>query len=278
MSPESARPLRTATSIPGCQRSRSLASSGDERRANALRMPRTSSTRSGVVVPDGEVADRAVQRGGQRAAQVRLGPRLDLARPPAGADRQRAQLAEQHGLADPAQAGEHQAALGPPARDPLQHDLERVDLAVASGQLGRALTGSGSERVAHGIHASDGIGDSRRFRRSGYRRRWRVVDRGVSASLARAVESRIQCSSRCPIVVSAPLFEKFEKAVEETIWLAVRHGTGDRHRGIGLARAGGRPRGAAASATPAPVVTERPRWPSSARGWRRRRRPSGCAG
>jgi hypothetical protein len=35
MSPESARPERTATSMPGCQRSRSFAPSGDERRANA---------------------------------------------------------------------------------------------------------------------------------------------------------------------------------------------------------------------------------------------------
>jgi hypothetical protein len=121
----------------------------------------------GIVVAHREVADGPVQRGGQRAAQVRLGPGLDLARPPAGPDGHRAQLAEQHGLADPAQAGEHQAALRAAARDPLQHDLERVDLAVAPGQLGRALTCSGSERVPHGIHASDGIGDSRRNRRGG---------------------------------------------------------------------------------------------------------------
>ena len=106
----------------------------------------------GVGVPHGEVADRAVQRGRERAAEVGLRPGLDLARPPARADGHRAQLAEQHGLADAAQTGEHEAALGAAAGHALEHDLERVELAVAAGQLGRPLTRAGGEGVAHGVH------------------------------------------------------------------------------------------------------------------------------
>ena len=64
--------------------------------------------------------------------------------------------------------GEHQTAFRAAAGDPLQHDLERVDLAVPPGQLRWPLPGAGGERVAHRIHASDGIGESRRNRRSGY--------------------------------------------------------------------------------------------------------------
>ena len=126
----------------------------------------------GVVVPDGEVPDRPVQGCGQRAAQLGVRSGLDLACTPAGADRHRAQLAEQDGLPDAAQAGEHEAALGPAPRHPLEDDLERVHLAVPPGQLRRPLTSAGGERVAHRIHASDGIGESRRNRRSGYRGRW----------------------------------------------------------------------------------------------------------
>ena len=202
MSPESARPLRAATSMPGCQRSRSLAPSGGGALRERLEDAEHLVDAVAVVVPHGQVADRPVQRGGERAAQLGLRPRLDLARAPPGADGHRAQLAEQHRLADAAQAGEHEAALGPPARHPLEHDLERVDLAVATGQLGGPLTGAGGERVAHRIHASHGIGDSRRFRRSGYRTRWRVVDRAFLADLDHFLESlrrrdrRSRCRSR----------------------------------------------------------------------------------
>ena len=146
-----------------------------ERSANALRTPSTSSTRSGSRC---RRRARGSPGAGRRTSGRRsdcVGPGLDLAGAPAGADRHRAQRVEQHGLADAAQAGEHQAALGPAARDPLEDDLERVELAVAAGQLGRPLTGAGGVRVAHRIHASDGIGESRRNRRSGYRRRWRVA-------------------------------------------------------------------------------------------------------
>ena len=167
MSPESARPLRAARRCRAASGRAAWPRPGAERRANALSTPSTSSTRSGRAVPHGEVADRPVQRGGQRAAQVGLRPRLDLAGAPAGAHGHRPQLAEQHGLAHPAQSGEHQAALRSPAGDPLEHDLERVDLAVPPGQLRWPLAGAGGERVAHRIHASHGIGDSWPNRRTG---------------------------------------------------------------------------------------------------------------
>ena len=55
----------------------------------------------------------------------------------------RAQRVEQHRLADAAQPGEHDRALGPAAGDPLEHDVEGVELLVATGQLGRPLAGAG---------------------------------------------------------------------------------------------------------------------------------------
>ena len=121
----------------------------------------------GLGVAHGEVADRAVQRGGERAAEVGLRPRLDLARPPARADGHRAQLAEQHRLADAAQPGEHEAALGATAGHALEHDLERVELAVAACELGRSLPGAGGEGVAHGIHDRTVSGNLATDRRSG---------------------------------------------------------------------------------------------------------------
>ena len=108
-----------------------------------------------------------MQGGRQRAAQRLVGPGLDLAGAPQPADRLGAQRVEQHGLPDAAQAGEHQAALGPAAGDPLQDDLEDVQLAVAPGELGRPLTGAGRVRVAHRIHASHRIGLSSASARCG---------------------------------------------------------------------------------------------------------------
>jgi hypothetical protein len=109
-------------------------------------------------VADGEVAHGAVQRGRERAAQVGVRAGLDLARAPTGADGHRAQLAQKHRLADPAQPGQHEAALRTTARHPLEHHVERGQLLVAAGQLGRALTGAGSERVAHRVHAIEAYG------------------------------------------------------------------------------------------------------------------------
>ena len=99
-----------------------------------------------------------MQRAGQRAAQRLVGAGLELAGPPALADGLAAQRVEQHGLADPAQPGQHQRPLGPVPRDPLQHDVEGAQLLVAAGQLGRSLPGAGRVRVPDRVHGYDGMG------------------------------------------------------------------------------------------------------------------------
>jgi hypothetical protein len=55
---------------------------------------------------------------------------------------------EEHGLADPAQAGDQHALLRPAARSPGEQDAEGLDLLVATGQGRRAGSGAGRERVA----------------------------------------------------------------------------------------------------------------------------------
>ena len=67
----------------------------------------------------------------------------------------RPERVQQHGLAHPAQPGQHHAALRPAAGDPLQHHLELAELAVPPGEFGRPLPGAGRVRVPHRIHASD---------------------------------------------------------------------------------------------------------------------------
>ena len=99
-----------------------------------------------------ELADRLVQRAGQRPAQPLVGAGLELAGPPATPYGRRAEGVEQHGLADPPQPGEHQAALGTPAGDPLQHHVEGAQLLVTAGQLGRALPRAGGVRVPDRVH------------------------------------------------------------------------------------------------------------------------------
>src|SRR5690606_39464787 len=89
---------------------------------------------------------------GNRPARLVVRACLDLTRSPARPDRHRPQSAEQDGLAHAAQAGEHQAPFRTPARDAFEDDVEGVELAFAPCELGRALTGSGGERVPHGIH------------------------------------------------------------------------------------------------------------------------------
>jgi hypothetical protein len=91
-----------------------------------------------VGVAHGEVADGPVQRGRQRAAQVgvRAGPR-SCRRPHPARTAHRPQLAQQHGLADPAQAGEHEAAFRAPARDPSS------TMSNASSSLSRPASSGG---------------------------------------------------------------------------------------------------------------------------------------
>jgi hypothetical protein len=89
--------------------------------------------------------------------------RLDLRRAPRALHRTAAQGVEQHGLADAPQAGQHHGALGAAGRDPLQGDVELPDLAVAAGELGRALAGAGGVRVAYRVHDATvwaGLADS----------------------------------------------------------------------------------------------------------------------
>ena len=105
-----------------------------------------------VAVAGPEFTQRHVQRRGDRPAQRLLGAGLDLPGAPAAGDRGRAELVEQHRLADAAQAGEHERALRPAVRDPLEDDVEGRQLGVAAGQLRRALAGAGGVRVPHGIH------------------------------------------------------------------------------------------------------------------------------
>jgi hypothetical protein len=93
-----------------------------------------------------------VQRGGDRAAQRLVRPGLDLAGAPEPADRGRAERVEQDGLADSAQTGQDQAAFGAATGDPLQDDVEGVQLTAASGQFRRPLAGTGRVRVADRIH------------------------------------------------------------------------------------------------------------------------------
>ena len=144
--------------MPGLQRSLSFASGPACRSAKDRITPSTWSA-SGVA----ELADRLVQRAGQRPAQRLVGPRLELAGPPALAHRLAAQRVEQHGLADPAQPGQHQRPLGPTPRHPLEHHVERAHLLVAAGQLGRPLPGTGRVGVPDRVHGYDGMGPSSRI-------------------------------------------------------------------------------------------------------------------
>ena len=103
-----------------------------------------------VAVP--ELAHRLVQRAAQRTAQALAGPGLELAGAPALAHGRAAQRVEQHGLADAAQPGEDEAALGTALGDPLEDDVEGGELLVAAGELGRALAGAGGVGVPDRVH------------------------------------------------------------------------------------------------------------------------------
>ena len=118
-----------------------------------------------VAVSRPELAQRHVQRRGDRPSQRLLGAGLDLAGAPAAGDRGGAELVEQHRLADAAQAGEHEGTFRPAVRDPLEDDVERRQLGVAAGELGRALPGAGGVRVPHGIHVEHRMAFSSRDRR-----------------------------------------------------------------------------------------------------------------
>jgi hypothetical protein len=107
----------------------------------------------GRAVPGRQLAHGHVQGGGDGAADRLVGPRLDLAGAPQLLDGHRPERVEQHGLADSAQPGEDHAPLRAAAGDSLQHDVELLQLAVATGELGRPLAGTGGVGIAYGVHA-----------------------------------------------------------------------------------------------------------------------------
>jgi hypothetical protein len=105
-----------------------------------------------VLIRVAEFAYGLMQRTAQRTAQPLVGAGFEFAGPPLAAYGSRAQRVEQHGLADTAQAGEDEGAFGASPRHPLQDDVERRELLVAAGELGRALARTGGVRVANRIH------------------------------------------------------------------------------------------------------------------------------
>ena len=107
----------------------------------------------GRAMPRGELTHRHVQGGRDRAPDRLLGPRLDLPGAPQPLHRHRPERVEQHGLADAAQARQHHAAFGPPARHAFQDDLELADLTIAPGQLRRPLASAGGIRVPYRVHS-----------------------------------------------------------------------------------------------------------------------------
>ena len=100
-----------------------------------------------------ELAHGLVRGRGERSAQPLVGARLELAGAPVGPHGRPAQRVEQHGLADAAQAGQHDRALGATAGDALEHDVEGAQLLVTAGELGRALARARGVRVRDRVHA-----------------------------------------------------------------------------------------------------------------------------
>ena len=110
-----------------------------------------------VAAGHAELANGQVQGRGQGTAQRTGRAGLELAGPPPAPDGGRAHRVEQDRLADAPQAGEDHASLRPPAGDPLEGDLERLQLLIAPGQLRRPLPGPRSVGIAHRIHPNDAI-------------------------------------------------------------------------------------------------------------------------
>ena len=139
---------------PGAGRTSPLAPCGS-REAKALSTPRKCSIRSGARCRGASSRTAMCSARGDRPPDRLLRPRLDLARPPQPLQRHRPERVQQHGLAHPAQPGEHHAAFRPAAGYPFQHHLELAELTVAAGQFGRALASSGRIRIPDRVH---GIG------------------------------------------------------------------------------------------------------------------------
>ena len=178
MSPESARPRTAAASMPGLHWSLSFAPGAGVAVREGLDDAEDVVDRLLVAVP--ELAHGLVQRAAQRTAQPLAGSGLELAGAPALAYGGAAQGVEQHGLADAAQPGEHEAALGTALGDPLEDDARRRR-AARRGRRARAGAGPRRGRTGSGSGPrSDPIEQSRRTLDC------RIV--GESAGFARPVE------------------------------------------------------------------------------------------
>jgi hypothetical protein len=116
-----------------------------------------------VGVADGEVADRAVQRRGQRAAQAGVRPGLDLPRPPARADGHRAELPSSTVLPTPRRPVSTRLRSGRPRAtrsSTMSNASSSLSRPASSGGRWPAPGAKGSARGPR----SDGIRFSRRFR------------------------------------------------------------------------------------------------------------------
>ena len=84
--------------------------------------------------------------------------RLDLGRLETLVVRERAQSIDQHGLADAAQAQQHEALGGTAGEHAIHVDGHVLDQPVAAGQLGRLQAGAGSIWVVASIHRISSVG------------------------------------------------------------------------------------------------------------------------
>ena len=95
---------------------------------------------------------------GERCAEVGL--RADLADvgggPPLLAGEQ-VELEQQHRLADAAEAGEDQAAVGRPRAHTIEDEAELLELLVAAGEFERAAAGAGGVRVVSAVHKDQDV-------------------------------------------------------------------------------------------------------------------------
>jgi len=114
---------------------------------------RTDRAQRRVRVRMSQLAHRGVQGGPHRTPDSLIRTRLEFAGAPARAHRSRSQRIQQHRLADPAQAGEDHRPFGSAACDSFEHDIEGVQLLVASGEFGGTLTGARGVGVADRVHA-----------------------------------------------------------------------------------------------------------------------------
>ena len=144
---ESARPDTAGTSMPGCHLSRSLAPGGTPQRE---RLDDAEHVVDLVAARMTQLANGLVGSSRQRPAQPLIGPRLELACAPVGPHRRRPQGVEQDCLADAAETRQDDRPLRPAPRDPLEDDVERPQLLITSGQLGRPLPAPGAYGLVMG--------------------------------------------------------------------------------------------------------------------------------